>query len=179
MPNGTRLRRALLSAATLATLFATQGGLAQLRDTPSILGEDASSPAELAADRKLAEQYAAPAPAVQPSQPSDAARVVLPAAPGFDDAAAANIEKEIESALAAATAQKTKQPPATPVFDATPSPWGTAGLVTGALALIALVSLVLTLVVRELRQDAKQRRRSYRRRVRRREPVTTATASTV
>lgn len=178
MRDGTALRRALLGAAALATLFAAQGALAQLRVEQAIPDERSVSPAELAVDRKLAEQYAAPAPVALPNQLTDAAPVVLPAGAGFDDAATASLEKEIEAALAEAAADnKKKAQPARHTFVTAPSAWSTAGLVTGALALLALVSLVLTLAVRELRQDAKQRRGIYRRRVRRREPAAPATAS--
>lgn len=181
MPIGTTLRRSLLSAAALAALVMTQGAFAQFRDGEPALVEDAQSSAELAVDRRLAEQYAeqyaGPQPSTLPGGIPDAAPVALPATTGFDEAAAANLEKEIEAALAEAAAENEKQQPAKRTYVTAPNPWSTAGLIIGALALFALVSVVLTLAVRELRQDAKQRRRTYRRRVRRRETAAPATAS--
>jgi hypothetical protein len=163
----------------------TQGAFAQFQDSARDLVDDLETAPGLAADNRLAEQYAQPYAGLQPSAlpravtdvAPEAVPVTLPASAGFDEAAATNLENEIEAALAKTAAEKQQPPPAKRVYLTAPNPWRTAGLIVGALASLVLVSVVLTLAVRELRQDAMQRRRNYRRRVRRRDAVTPAAAS--
>jgi plasmid stabilization system protein ParE len=139
----------------------------------------AAASGELAIDRQLAQQYGESGPALllDPVEaslglPASSAPVPVPA---FNEEAARRLEQEIDAALAEAAAQKSGRPV---VRTAEPEPWSTAAVVSGAVLLFALVCLVLTLAVRELRADAKQRRRNYRRRVRRRHaPVDTAVIS--
>jgi hypothetical protein len=132
------------------------------------LGRAASG--ELAIDRRLAEQYSEPALTLEPADAT--AAQAGPSA--FDEEAARRLEQEIDAALAETATQKSVKPK---VRAAAPGPWSTAALVSGAVLLFALVCLMLTRAVRELKKDAKQRRRSYRRRVRGRQPVDTAAIS--
>jgi hypothetical protein len=139
-----------------------------------------ASSGELAIDRQLAQQYGEPEPAplldpVDTSLELADTTESVPATVGvFDEEAARRLEQEIDAALAEAA---TKKPARKVVRPAAPKAWSTAAVVSGTILLFALVCLVLTLAVRELRNDVKQRRRSYRRRVRRRPPVETAAIS--
>jgi hypothetical protein len=162
MPSGTTmLRRTLLCVVALNVCVAAPTFAAQPQ---GVQDSTAAAPGELAIDRRLAEQYGGPALTLQPTDA--AAPLAGPSA--FDEEAARRLEQEIDAALAEAATQKSVKPKVRP---AAPRPWSTAALVSGALLLFALVCVMLTLAVRELRKDAKQRRRSYRRRVRRRQPV--------
>jgi hypothetical protein len=165
MPYGTNvLRRTLLcvlasSVFVAAPIFAAQ--------PPGAQEVAAASSGELAIDRRLAEQYGAPAPALA-LDPVDSETRQLAAPSAFDEEAARRLEQEIDAALAEAATQNAVKPKARA---AAPEAWSTAAVVSGAILLFALVCVMLTLAVRELRKDAKQRRRSYRRRVRRRQPI--------
>jgi hypothetical protein len=122
-------------------------------------------------DRQLAEQYSAPTPAPVPAMAPAAA------APKLDEAAMAKLELEIDQALAededAADAEDR-----TVIAETPPTLLQTALLVLSGLGLLAFAGVVLTWALRELRKDEKQRRRSYRRRVKRRTtaPETVAAA---
>jgi hypothetical protein len=111
-------------------------------------------------DRQLAAQYSVPAPADAPTVTQ-----VL------DEVAMAQLEQEIDAALAEDRAARTL-PAETP-----PTAFETVALVLAGLGLLVFAGAVLTLAVRELRKDAKQRRRTYRRRVKRRGRTETATAT--
>ena len=168
MPSGTKmLWRKLLCAAALNVFVAAPTFAAQ---PPGGQDHDGAASGELAIDRRLAEQYGGPALTLQSAD----ATAALAAPSAFDAEAARRLEQEIDAALAEAATQKPVKPQ---VSAAAPGPWGTVALVSGAVLLIALVCVMLTLAVRELRKDAKLRRRSYRRRVRRRQPVDTAAIS--
>jgi hypothetical protein len=166
-PGTTMLRRTLLCVLALNVFVAAPTFAAQpqgVRDLPG------AAPDELAIDRRLAEQYGGPALTL--GSADAAAPLAAPSA--FDEEAARRLEQEIDAALAEAATQQPGKPQGRA---ATPEPWSTAALVSAAVLLFALVCLMLTLAVRELRKDAKQRRRSYRRRVRRRQPADTAAIS--
>lgn len=169
MPYGTIVLRR-----TLICVLAINGFVAApILAAPPKGAQDVAASGELAIDRRLAEQYGAagPALAVNPVGP---ASVQLAAPSAFDEEAARRLEQEIDAALAEAATQKPVKPK---VRTAAPAAWSTAAVVSGALLLLALVCVMLTLAVRELRKDAKQRRRSYRRRVRRRQPIDTSPIS--
>lgn len=168
MPSGTTMLRRTLHCVVALNVFVAAPTIAA--QPPAVPDLGIAAPSELAIDRQLAEQYGAPALALEPAD----ATAPLASPSAFDEEAARRLEHEIDVALAEAARQK----PAKPKLEAVvPDEWSTAALVSGAVLLFALVCLMLTLAVRELRKDAKQRRRSYRRRVRRRQPVDTAAIS--
>lgn len=155
MPFGTALRPAL-AGVTALTLFS--------------VAYAASAQANLDFDRQLARQYAAPLPAEIAASPDDIS-VVDDAAPaaGFDEAAAARLEQQIDEALAKAEAEE-RAKAAVP-----PTPLATAALVSSVMFLFAFAGVMLTLIMRKLRKDQKQRLKVYRRRMRRRGQVGTQT----
>lgn len=179
MPYGTVMRRALFCAVALHVLAAAPAVAAPPRGVQDLAEAGTATSGELAIDRQLAKQYGEPGPALL-LNPVDAS-LGLPAtaaplpAQAFDEEAARRLEQEIDAALAEAASKK---PAKKVVRDAAPKAWSTAAVLGGTILLFALVCVVLTLAVRELRNDAKQRRRSYRRRVRRRHPVEAAAVST-
>jgi hypothetical protein len=86
------------------------------------------------------------------------------------------LEAEIDAAIAEdGTAVVDEE--RTTIATAPPSPLQTVLLVLASLGLLAFAATVLTLAIRELRKDAKQRKRTYRRRVKRRPTSTPAHAS--
>lgn len=168
MPSGTTmLRRTLLCVAALNLFLAAPTFAAQ---PAGVQDSGGAASGELAIDRRLAEQYGGPALTLEPAD----ATAALAGPSAFDEEAARRLEQEIEVALAEAATQKPVKPKVRAVV---PDAWSTAAVVSGAVLLFALVCVMLTLAVRELRKDAKQRRRSYRRRVRRRQPIDTTAIS--
>jgi hypothetical protein len=127
----------------------------------------------IAIDQQLAEQYFAPAtPAPQLVATPQAA--AAPAA--LSDAASLQLEADLDAAIAEdgkAVVAETR----TTIAELPPSPLQTVLLVLASLGLLAFAATVLTLAIRELRKDAKQRKRTYRRRVKRRPTSTPAHAS--
>jgi hypothetical protein len=165
MPYGTIvLGRTLLCVLAMIVFLARPTVAAQPPGAQDLAG---AASGELAIDRRLAEQYGAPGPALALDAAAPAT-TQLAAPSAFDEEAARRLEQEIDAALAEAATQKPVKPK---VRAAAPEAWSTAAVVSGAILLFALVCVMLTLAVRELRKDAKQRRRSYRRRVRRRQPI--------
>jgi hypothetical protein len=85
------------------------------------------------------------------------------------------LEAEIDAAIAEEGA-KAGVDERTTIAEVPPSPLQTVMLVLASLALLAFAATVLTLAIRELRKDTKQRKRTYRRRVKRRDTPTPAHA---
>lgn len=103
-------------------------------------------------DQQLAEQYSSP--------------VALD-----DDAAILQLEAELDAAIAEdATAIGIDE--RTTIVEMPPGPVQTVLLLLASLALLAFAATVLTLAIRELKKDARQRKRTYRRRVKRRDTST-------
>ncbi len=127
----------------------------------------------IALDQQLAEQYSSTTPdapvsrqaAAVPPQAASVETASLPKSldepldPALDDAAIVGDEER------------------TTVIDAAPSPVQTLLLVLASLALLAFAASVLTLVVRELKKDAYQRKHANRRRVKRHDTSTPAHAN--
>lgn len=160
MPLGTARRLALHCAAAL-TLLAT---------TAVVSAQD-----QLDVDRRLARQYATPAPQVQVAAPVVLPAAEAPARGAFDEAAARQLEQEIDAALAEAEAAEKSSRRLD--FDPSLPTWATSALLSAGIVLVTFAAIMLVLVVRQLRNEAKQRRRTYRRRVRHRNSTRPAAAS--
>jgi hypothetical protein len=160
MPLGTARRLALYCTAALI-IMAT---------TPVVAAQP-----ELDVDRRLAREYATPAPELEVTDPAVLPATAGPAPGGFDEAAARRLEQEIDAALAEAEAAENS--PRRPAFDASLPTWATSALLSGGILLVTFAAIMVVLVVRQLRNEARQRRRSYRRRVRHRNTTRPAAAS--
>jgi hypothetical protein len=128
----------------------------------------------IALDQQLAEQYSPPA---APAPKTMAKPLPAPASPALDDdAAMQKLEADLDAAIAADGTEDAADGRTT-IADVPPSPAQTMMLVLASLALLAFAATVLTLAIRELKKDAKQRKRTYRRRVKRRDTSAPAHAS--
>lgn len=115
----------------------------------------------IALDQQLAEQYSSTTPEAPATRQAAA---VPPQAASVDTASLPeSLDEPLDPALddAAIVGDEAR----TTIIDAAPSPVQTVLLVLASLALIAFAGSVLTLVVRELKKDAYQRKHAYRRRV--------------
>ncbi len=119
----------------------------------------------IALDQRLAEQYSSPAPQATAAPTPQALDEPLdePLDGSLDDAALYQLEADLDAAIADDAEQRAT------IVEVPPSPVQTVLLVLASLALLAFAGSVLTLAVRELRKDAQQRKRTYRRRVKRRD----------
>jgi hypothetical protein len=128
----------------------------------------------IALDQQLAEQYSSPTP--QTPANGQAAAAAPPRAASVE---AASLPQSLDEPLDPALddAAIVGDDDRTTNIDAPPSVVQTVLLVLASLALLAFAASVLTLVVRELKKDAYQRKHANRRRVKRHDTSTPAHAS--
>jgi hypothetical protein len=169
--------RLLSSASILAMGLCAASAFAQGAAQPAVNDRQVQAFFNgIALDQQLAEQYASPA-APAPKAAAAAKPQPAPSAVAPDDAAAMqNLEAGIDAAIGQDDAEADSDERTT-IADVPPSPVQTVMLVLASLALLAFAATVLTLAIRELKKDAKQRKRTYRRRVKRRDKATPAHAS--
>jgi hypothetical protein len=123
----------------------------------------------IALDQQLAEQYASPAAA---SPQTIAKPQSAPSPVALDDGTALQkLEAELDAAIAKNSIEASNDERAT-IAEVPPGPVQTVMLGLAGLALLAFAATVLTLAIRELKKDARQRKRTYRRRVKRRNKAT-------
>jgi hypothetical protein len=129
----------------------------------------------IARDQQLAEQYPSSAPqaAVTRQAAADTPRPArvqsAPTPTSLDEP----LDVVLDDAAIVGDEDKSRMT----IAEVPPGPVQTVLLVLASLALLAFASSVLTLAVRELKKDAQERRRTYRRRVKRRDTSTPAHAS--
>ncbi len=177
MPEDTFRRaplRLLASATVVAVGLCTTPAFAQEPAQPVVNDRQVQAFFNgIALDQQLAEQYSSPAP--QAAVTGQAA-AVPPRAASME---AASLPKSLDEPLDPALddAAIVGDDDRTTNIDAPPSPLQTVLLVLASLALLAFAGSVLTLVVRELKKDAYQRKHAYRRRVKHHDTSTAAHAS--
>lgn len=164
MPEDTFRRaplRLLASATIVAACLCTSPAFAQDPAQPAVNDRQVQAFFNgIALDQQLAEQYSS----ATPGAPVTQAAAVPPQAASVE---AASLPKSLDEPLDPALddAAIVGDEARTTIIDAAPSPVQTVLLVLASLALIAFAGSVLTLVVRELKKDAYQRKHAYRRRV--------------
>ena len=190
MPKDSILRapaRLFAAASILAMGLCAAAAFAQGTASPAVKDRQVQAFFNgIALDQQLAEQYSSPAaPAAQVAAPQQATAQRQPAAVAAvdveeplsaDELKMQKLEADLDAAIAKDDAEAGTDERAT-IAEVPPSPAQTVMLVLASLALLAFAASVLTLAIRELRKDAKQRKRTYRRRVKRRDTSTPAHAS--